>query len=206
MLVKGRCKLHYPDLHGGVAPGRADTVSHEDPSTSIPSNGEEHVFHGRWRTNSSQVLSFSPALLLAQSGTAHDGTSQDGERRRLENWGYCCPLSTLFVLRRIRHLGLLRWNTLHEAFIYYYFFFFSAEGVKNLSASDSLGCWALVVFIFLPSVIRANCYFMHMKHTVSSPSSLVWSKSLAHVENNKQKWTCSLPSLMSIPASNYLEN
>lgn len=86
-----------------------------------------------------------------------------------------------------------------------YTFFFSAVRVKKLSASDSLGCWALLVFIFLPSVICANCYFMHMEYTTSSLSSLVWSKSLAHVENNKQKLTCSLPSLMSITTSNYLE-
>lgn len=31
VLVKGRCKHHYPGPHGGVVPGRADTGSHEEP-------------------------------------------------------------------------------------------------------------------------------------------------------------------------------
>lgn len=31
VLVKGGCKLHYPDPHGRVAPRRADAVSHEEP-------------------------------------------------------------------------------------------------------------------------------------------------------------------------------
>jgi len=31
VLVKGGCKLHYPDVHGGVAPSMADAVSHEEP-------------------------------------------------------------------------------------------------------------------------------------------------------------------------------
>ena len=177
----------------------------KSPSTFIPSNGEEQVFHGQERADLSQALSSSPAPLSSHYRTAHDSTSQDGARRRLENWGYCCLLSKLIALRETRRRGLLRCNTLHEAFIYF-FFFSPAERVKKLSASDSLGCWALVVFIFLPSAICANCYFMHMKHTTSSLSSLVWSKSLAHVENNKQKLTCSLPSLISIPASNYVEN
>lgn len=168
-----------------------------------------------WRTPAPPFLAMNQFMhnslnlswVLSSSSTAslppHSGAACDRERRRLDNWGYSCLLSKAFASERTRNVGLFRWSTLHEAFMLY--FFFSAVRVKKLSASDSLGCWALLVFIFLPSVICANCYFMHMEYTTSSLSSLVWSKSLAHVENNKQKLTCSLPSLMSITTSNYLE-
>lgn len=161
-----------------------------------------HQFMLKSLNLSRALSSSSTASLPPHSGAAWDTSFQSGERRSLDNWGYSCLLSKVFASERTKNVGLFRWNTLHEAFMLY---FFSAVRVKKLSASDSSGCWALLVFIFLPSVICANCYFMHMEYTTSSLSSLVWSKSLAHVENNKQKLTCSLPSLMSITTSNYLE-
>lgn len=84
VLVK-RCKLRYPDPHGGVVPSRADAAAMKNPSASIPSNGEEQIFHVWERTDLSQALSSSPALLLSHAGTAHDGASQEREKRRLEN-------------------------------------------------------------------------------------------------------------------------
>lgn len=51
----------------------------KSPSTSIPSNGEEHIFHGQRRTNSSQALSFSPCSALS--------TLWDCPWRRFPRWG-----------------------------------------------------------------------------------------------------------------------
>lgn len=180
----------------------------KSPSTSVPSNGEEEVFHGQesqqkkgptWvKCCHPPLLRSCPTLGLPVIALPEGGEAEVGKPRLLlpSQHTICLEEYQTPVFTQVEYSA---WG-LHLPFS-----FFSAERVKKLSASDSLGCWGLVVFIFLSSAICANCYFMHMKHTTSSLSSLVWSESLARVENNKQKLTCFLPSLMSIPASNYLE-